>query len=156
MGKGQSVTVSQHTGTASRADPRVPRSQPPRPLARAQPSPPHRLGPPGGYLLPRDSRRRRRWVVKTAAGRAATSHPVAQRAVGHVAAHARPPRQSPSLPRGADVYAPSTGRMRSTPPTQSPCPPRWCPFISPGFGATIRLRGPLRHILRSHHSTERF
>ena len=39
------------------------------------------------------------------------------------------------------------------PPTQSPCPPRWCPFISPGFGATIRLRGPLRHVLHTHHTT---
>ena len=42
------------------------------------------------------------------------------------------------------------------PPAQSPCPPRWCPFISPGFGATIRLRGPLRHVLHTHHTTERF
>ena len=59
--------------------------------------------------------------VKTAAGRAATTHPVAQRAVGHTAAHAKPPRQSPPLPPlGADVYAPSTGRMRSTLPTQPP------------------------------------
>ena len=35
------------------------------------------------------------------------------------------------------------------PPTQSPCPPRWCPFISPGFGATIRLRGPTKHVLHT-------
>ena len=151
----QGHSSSDQPRTASRADLRVPRSQPPRPLARAQPSPPHRLGPPGGYLLPRGSRRRGRWDVKTAAGRVATTHLVPQCAVGPPAAHAKPARQSPPLPCGADVYAPFHRPDAFDPPTQSPCPPRWCPFISPGFGATIRLRGPTEHVLHTHHSTER-
>ena len=54
------------------------------------------------------------------------------------------------------LYRPDAFDPPMDPPAQSPCPPRWCPFISPGFGATIRLRGPLRHILHLHHSTERF
>ena len=38
--------------------------------------------------------------------------------------HARPPRQSPPTPLlGADVYAPSTGRMRSTLPPNPPAHP---------------------------------
>ena len=38
--------------------------------------------------------------------------------------HTRPPRQSPPLPSlGADVYAPSTGRMRSNLPPNPPAHP---------------------------------
>ena len=38
--------------------------------------------------------------------------------------HTRPPRQSPPTPLlGADVYAPSTGRMRSTLPPNPPAHP---------------------------------
>ena len=69
---------------------------------------------------------------------------------------ARPTRQSPSRPLcGPDVYAPFHRPDAFDPPTQSPCPPRWCPFISPGFGATIRLRGPTKHVLHTHQTTER-
>ena len=66
-------------------------------------------------------------------------------------AQALPARATTRRRRLRPLYRPDA----FDPPTQSPCPPRWCQFISPRFGATIRLRGPLRHVLHTQHTTER-